>query len=128
MLVSIDGHAFLQLHHLSEDVGGQPFQRFLASCRTAYHIAYGGDNLLHTHLAIVCFQLWQLLESQGYAHLVASGSTYQSVYLMEVECRQLVHDDAHKDVFVPPKGVIHIDAWYGNKILPAGMAILEAKP
>lgn len=29
--------------------------------------------------------------------------------------------------YVPPKGVMHIDAWFGNKILPAGMAILEAK-
>ena len=96
--VSIDGHTFLQLHHFSEDVGGQPFERFLASCRTAHHIAYGGDNLLHTNLAIVGFQLRQLLKAQGYAHLVASGCAYQSVYFVEVEGRQLVHDDAHGDV------------------------------
>ena len=25
--VSVDGHTFLQLHHFSEDVGGQPFER-----------------------------------------------------------------------------------------------------
>ena len=90
------------MHHFSENVGGQPFERFLASCRTAHHITYGGDNLLHAHLAIICFQLRQLLKAQGYAHLVASGCTYQSVYLMEVECRQLVHDDAHRDVLALP--------------------------
>ena len=70
--------------------------------RAAHHIAYGGDNLLHTHLPVVGFQLGQFLESQSYAHLVASGCTYQSVYLMEVKCRQLVHDNAHWDVLALP--------------------------
>lgn len=42
--VTVNGHAFLQLHHLAEDVRGQPLQGFLASCRTAHHIAYGGDD------------------------------------------------------------------------------------
>ena len=30
--------------------------------------------------------------------------------------------------FVPPKGVIHIDARFDNKILPVGVEILETKP
>ena len=45
------------------------------------------------------------MESQGHAHLVASGSSYKSVYLVEIQRRQLVHDDAHRDVL--PLACIH---------------------
>ena len=83
------------MHYLAENVTRQPFEGFLSSCRTAYHITHGGDDFLHSHLAIVGFQLRQFLKAQGDTHLVASGCSYQSVYLMEIQGRQLINDDAN---------------------------------
>lgn len=37
-------------------------------------------------------------ETQGHRHLVGARRTNQAVNLVEVECGQLIHDDAHWDV------------------------------
>lgn len=61
-------------------------------------IAHGGDDFLHTHLAIIGFQLRKFLKAKCHAHLVASGCAYQSVYLVEIQGRQLIDDDADRNV------------------------------
>ena len=86
------------MHYFTEDVTRQPFEGFLGSCRTAHHIAHGGDDFLHTHLAIIGFQLRKFLKAKCHAHLVASGCAYQSVYLVEIQGRQLIDDDADRNV------------------------------
>ena len=94
--VTVNRHTFLQLHYLAEDVVGEPFKGFLSAGRAADHITYSGDNLLHTRLAIVSFQLRQFLKAQGHTDLVASCSTYQAVYLVEIQRGQLIDDDADR--------------------------------
>ena len=42
------------------------------------------------------------METERHAHLVASCRTDQAVYLVEIKCRQLVHDNAHGDVLALP--------------------------
>ena len=54
--------------------------------------------LLHPHLAIVRLQLWKFLKAQRHGHLVGACRTDKTVYLVEVQGGQLVHDDAHRDV------------------------------
>ena len=60
--------------------------------------AASGDYLLHPHLAIVRLQLWKFLKAQRHGHLVGACRTDKTVYLVEVQGGQLVHDDAHRDV------------------------------
>ena len=51
---------------------------------------------MHTCLAIVGFQLRQFLKAQGHTDLIASSCSYQTVYLMEIQRRQLINDDADR--------------------------------
>ena len=87
------------MHHLAEDVARQPFQRFLGTGRTAHHVTHRRDDFLHTHFPVIRFELRQFLEAERHAHLVASCRADQAVYLVEVQRRQLVHDNAHGDIF-----------------------------
>ena len=57
---------------------------------------------MHSHFSVVSLQLRQLLKTQRYAYLVASRRTYQSVYLVEIQCRQLIHDDADRNILPLP--------------------------
>ena len=86
------------MYDLAKDVVRQPFKGFLGSGGAADHVTNGGDNLLHTGLAVVSFQLWQLLKAQRHADFVASGCTDQTVDLVEIQRRQLIDDDAHRNV------------------------------
>lgn len=96
--VTVNRHALLQLHHLAEDVVGEPFKGFLGTGRAADHITDGGDNLLHTRLAVVGLQLRQFLEAQGHRHLVGTGRAYQTVNLVEEQRGQLIDDNGDGDV------------------------------
>ena len=97
-LVVVDGDGSGSLLRLTEHIILRPFQRFLVTGSTHEDVTAGRNNFLHAHLAVVRFQLWQLLKAQGHRYLVGASRTNQAVYLMEVECRQLIHDDAHRDV------------------------------
>ena len=101
-LVPVYRDTLLDLHHLAEDVARQPFQRFLGTGRTAHHVTHRRDDFLHTHFPVIRFELRQFLEAERHAHLVASCRADQAVYLVEVQRRQLVHDNAHGDILPCP--------------------------
>lgn len=83
---------------LTEHIVLCPFEGFLVSCRTHKDVAAGGDDLLHTVLAIVGLQLGKFLEAEGDSHLIASRRTDKTVYLVEVERWQLIDDDTNGQV------------------------------
>ena len=97
-LVVVDGDGPGSLLRLAEHIILRPFQCFLVAGSTHEDVTAGRDNFLHAHLAVVRFQLRQFLKAQGHRHLVGAGRTNQAVYLMEVECRQLIYNDAHRNV------------------------------
>ena len=75
-----------------------PFEGLFVTGCTHEDVTAGGDDLLHAVLAVVGLQLWQFLEAKGDSHLVASCRTDKSVYLVEVERRQLIDDNAYRQV------------------------------
>ena len=87
-----------ELYRFAEDVVGEPFERLFVTRRAGHDITDGGDYLLHTHLAVIGLQLRQFLESENDGHLVASRSSNQTVNLVEIERRHLVHTDVNGDV------------------------------
>ena len=97
-LVVVDGDGPGSLLRLAEHIILRPFQGFLVTGSTHEDVTAGRDNLLHPHLAVVRLQLRQFLKAQGHRHLVGASRTNQAVYLMEIECRQLIHNDAHRDI------------------------------
>ena len=97
-LVVVDGDGPGSLLRLAKHIILRPFQGFLVTGSTHEDVTAGRDNLLHAYLAVVSLQLWQLLKAQGHRHLVGAGRTNQAVNLMEIECRQLIHNDAHRDI------------------------------
>ena len=94
----VDTNALGGLLHLAEDVILKPLQRFLVTGRTRKDVTAGRDNFLHTILAIVRFQLWQFLKGHRHTHLVTTSCTYQAIYLMEIQGRQLIDDNTDRHV------------------------------
>ena len=94
----VDGDGLARLLGLAEDIILCPFQSFFVACRTHEDVATGGDDFLHAVLTVVSLQLGKFLETERDGHLVASRCTNETVYLMEVERRQLIDDDAHRQV------------------------------
>ena len=94
----VDGDGLARLLGLAEDIILCPFQSFFVACRTHEDVATGGDDFLHAVLTVVGLQLGQFLEAEGDGDLVASCRTDEPVYLVEVECGQLVDDDTYGQV------------------------------
>ena len=92
----VDGDGLGGLLCLAEHVVLRPLQGLLVAGGTHEDITTGGDNLLHTVLAVVRFQLRQFLETQRHRHLVGTSRTNQTVDFMEVERRQLIHDNGNR--------------------------------
>ena len=83
---------------LAEHVILCPFQRFLVTGGTHEDVTARCQYFLHSDLTIVGFELRQFLKAQGNGNLITSCRTYQTVYLVEVESRQLIDDDRDRDV------------------------------
>ena len=96
--IPVNGHTLFDLNHLTEDVIRQPFQRFFRTSRTAYHVTHRRDDFLHSDLPVVRLKLRQFLKAECYTDLIASCRTNQSVYLVEIQGRQLIHDDAYRNI------------------------------
>jgi len=86
------------LNHLAKDVIGEPFECFLSTGRARNNIADSRNNLLHTNLAVVRFELGKFLKAESDTNLIASSSTDKTVNLMEIKRRQLIDDYAYRYV------------------------------